>query len=217
MLYTVARNKEQREGTDMKRFTKTASAFLAAVMLLSSLLLPADRPVPALRGYAGGDVIPLGNTTGYNSLRASYNVGTCRTLEDSPFVLVIYLDDDVSGWTEEMVYSYNAGLIEPAMTFIEENAAANGTALDIQYAYYATYGHPDRPVKYNGTVENFNDGEVSRDVLDQAALALGFSSKEEMHSRMQAYSGREQIAYLLMMNTASAPKKLRQRTPVGKI
>lgn len=132
--------------------------------------------------------------------RSKYGSGTCYRLEGNPYILTIFLDDDVSSWNEEKVHIYLNDLVNPGLEFIEENAAKWGRELEFGIGYYATYGHPDRPVKYSGTVEAHNDGNYSRDILEQAALSLGFDSKEHMHERIQDYSGQDQVGYIIMLN-----------------
>lgn len=132
--------------------------------------------------------------------RYKYNIGSCKTLEGTPYVLAIFLDDDVSSWPEEKVYDYWDELLFPGMAFLEENAAKWGVELDFKVGYYATYGHPDRPVKYDGVIKTFTDGTTSQDILEQAAASLGFDSKQDMHRAIQEYSGQEQVAYVILLN-----------------
>lgn len=135
-----------------------------------------------------------------SNTRIRYNVGSCRQLKGSPYVLFIFLDDDVSHWDEQGVLTYLDTLCTPALEYMEEYACHYGVPLDFQYGYYASYGHPSRPVKYNGVIKTHSDGTTSKDILDQAAASLGFSSKEHMHERLMDYSGQDQIAYVVMLN-----------------
>lgn len=162
------------------------------VALFGTVQTAGIRETSALKG--------MGGNTPQNT-RPSYNVGNCRTLEGKPYVVVIYLDDCESSWTESGVLNFNQTLVQPALDFLEEHASRWGVRLDLEMGYYATYGHPNRPVKYNGRVGRFlENNDYSRDILDQAAMSLGFSSKEDMHDQLVEYSGREQIAYLIMLN-----------------
>ena len=132
--------------------------------------------------------------------RPGYDAANCHTLAGNPYVLVVFLDDDVSSWPEEKILTYWEELLTPGMTFIEENAAAWDVELDFQCGYYATYGHPDRPVKYNGVVDTHMNGTTTKDILEQVAASLGFDSKDHMHERLQDFSGQDQIAYIIMLN-----------------
>lgn len=133
--------------------------------------------------------------------RIRYQSASCHTLEGNPYVLAIFLDDDESSWTEEEVCAYWYNLIVPGQEFIESNAAQWGVELDFQRGYYATYGHPDRPVKYDGVILRYDESrEYSKDILDQAAVSLGYESKEDMHRRLKEFSGQDQVAYLIMLN-----------------
>lgn len=173
-----------------KRICCLIAALLAAYMVLVPLPAEAsDQPEKAPEAA----VLP-------ENPRLKYNAGSCRRLEGKPYVLVVYLDDDVSNWTEEEVLSYQENLIKPALTFMEENAKKWGVFLDIGMGYYATYGQPERPVKYDGIVENYNDGKTSDDILEQVARTLGHESKMAMHDAITKFAGTEQVAYVVMMD-----------------
>lgn len=162
-------------------------------------------------------ILALTNTAQAASMRPAYNSGNCRRLAGKPFVMVIYLDDDVSSWTEEEVLAYDQNLIAPALDFLDDNAAKWDVDLCMKTGYFATYGHPYRPVKYNGVIEDFSDGNISQDILDQAALSIGYASKEDMHDKLVEFAGTEQIAYVVMVDKGgrsySCPRKGRNRTP----
>lgn len=132
--------------------------------------------------------------------RPGYDAGGCYRLEGNPYVIAVFLDDDVSAWTEEKVLTYLDQLVKPGLAFIEESAAKWGKELKFGLGYYATYGHPDRPVKYNGVVETLMEGKTSKDILDQVARAIGFESREHMNERLQDYSGQDQIVYMILLN-----------------
>lgn len=132
--------------------------------------------------------------------RGRYDSGTCYQLEGDIFAVAIFLDDDVSGWPEEKVLTYLDQLVKPGLKFIEDNAALWDVSLKIDVGYYATYGHPDRPVKYSGVIDPHNGTDYTRDILEQASVAIGFESKEDMHRRLQDYSGSDQIIYIVMLN-----------------
>ena len=179
--------------------------FLAALMFVVLLMAPGGS-VSAVEEGAAVCCIPeaesvISGQTGIPAnTRRSYDAGTCRKLEGSPYVLAIFLDDDESSWPEEKVKRYWYDLLVPGQEFIEKHAAKWGKALDFQRGFYATYGSPDRPVKYDGVVQRYIDGSYSKDILDKAAAALGFASREEMHRCLQEYTGQEQIAYVILLN-----------------
>lgn len=190
-------------------------AVLAAAVLMLGIAAALSRPEPAETAEAPEplvlhepeNVLPDAGLS-YSAAggipedtRRKYNIGSCKTLEGTPYVLAIFLDDDVSSWPEEKVHDYWDQLLFPGMAFLEENAAKWGVELDFQVGYYATYGHPHRPVKYDGVIKTFQkSGDTSRDILEQAAASLGFGTKEEMHEAIQEYSGQEQVAYVIMLN-----------------
>lgn len=137
----------------MKTMTKRICCLFAAVMMAAVILLPLSADAANTPDQTAEIAVLPANP------RLSYNAGSCRRMEGKPYVVVIYLDDDVSNWTEEEVKFHQENLINLGLAFIEENAKKWGVFLDIGVGYYTTYGHPDRPVKYNGIVENYNDGK----------------------------------------------------------
>jgi hypothetical protein len=200
------------------QITRLAAALLL-IGMMASLLFPVNTDND---GYI---IAPIrsGEDNGLQKLkspkpnmRPSYNAGNCKRLAGKPFVMVIYLDDDVSNWTEEEVHVYNERLINPALDFLDDNAAKWGVNLCMKTGYYASYGHPEEPVKYDGVVENFNDGNTSDDILDQAALSLGYASKEDMHDHLVEFAQTEQIAYVVMLDKGgrsySCPRSGRNRS-----
>lgn len=182
-------------------FRKMTAIILQAVLVFALYPMP-QANVSVIEPWYCEDASPAVQVTdaGPSPNRSKYDVGSCRQLEGNPYVLFIFLDDDVSSWSEEGVLTYLNTLCKPALDYIEGYADTYGVRLDFRYGYYATYGHPHKPVKYNGVIETFNEGTTSKDILDQAAASLGFSSKEQMHERLMEYTGQDQIAYVVMLN-----------------
>ena len=191
----------------MKTMTKRICCLFAAVLMAAVILLPLSADAANTPDQMAETAVLPANP------RLSYNAGSCRRLEGKPYVLVVYLDDNVSNWTEEEVLSYQENLIKPALTFMEENAKKWGVFLDIGMGYYATYGHPDRPVKYDGIVETYNDGKTSNDILSQVASTLGYGSETEMHDSLSKYAGTEQVAYIIMMDKGGRSYSIAHHKP----
>lgn len=147
-----------------------------------------------------GDGETVTQEEGQKNLRPAYDAGSCYRLEGNPYVITIFLDDDVSCWPEDKALAYLQQVVIPGQKFIQDNAAAWNVELEFENGYYASYGHPERPVKYDGVVETLMDGNYSKDILEQAALSLGFDSAQHMNERLQDFSGQDQIVYLLMLN-----------------
>lgn len=204
--------------SNTKRMFRLA-VMLRLICLLLSLTTSAsvveqDQTIAPIRSEDSANLYKLVSES-VAEKRPTYNSGNCRRLAGKPFVMVIYLDDDVSSWTEEEVGIYSENLIYPALEFLEDNAAKWDVPLCLKTGYYATYGHPDRPVKYDGVIDTFEDGTISRDILDQAAKSIGFASKEDMHDHLTEFAGTDQIAYVVMVDKGgrsySLPYKGRNR------
>ena len=130
--------------------------------------------------------------------RPWYELGTCQDLEGEVFVLCIFLDDDESSWTDQECTDFLRSAINPAMDWLEEQAAEWGVELDLRTAYYHTYD--SLSVHYNGVISDNCAEMVHRDLLEQSAESMGFSSKQAMYERMQKFSGREQVLMLVCVN-----------------
>ena len=187
--------------------TKNFLTRLIATVLLRSILMMLILPcasfqresyIAPIRSETDAALQALASTP--TNMRKAYLSGNCKRLEGTPYVVVFYLDDDVSSWTEEEVAIYNEQLISPALDFLDENAAQWGVDLCMKVGAYASYSHPSRAVAYDGVIENFNDGNTSQDILDQAAVAAGFTSKEHMHECLTEHAGTDQIAYVIMVD-----------------
>lgn len=153
--------------------------------------------IPLDELMTGGIFSPKNNPYGF---RYYYEMGINQHLEGTPYIMVFFLDDDMSCWTEDSVKKFYNKLVTPSLSFLEESAAGYGVDLAFQVGYDATYVHPDKPLRYNGIVEPNSNTRASLDIVDQAACAMGFSSKVEMHRYLQEYSGEEEIIYLFMLN-----------------
>lgn len=129
--------------------------------------------------------------------RPHYDVGTAGQLEGDPFFLCIFLDDNESRWTDSELQAFLQDKFHPGIDWLCQQASYWGVHLEYTAGYYCT----DSTVtcRYNGLVGDFN-GNLNNDILEQAAASLGFTSKEEMHLSMQEWSGKEQVAYVVIAN-----------------
>lgn len=156
-------------------------------------------PTPFDDLITGGIFSPKNNPYGF---RYYYEMGINQHLEGSPFVMVFFMDDAESCWTEASVAKFYNKLVDPSLSFLEACASDYGVDLSFQVGYEASYVHPENPVKYNGIVEPERDPSASRDIIDQAAASMGFADKEQIHRYLQEKSGEEEIIYVFMMNKA---------------
>lgn len=133
--------------------------------------------------------------------RPEYNQGTCRNLSGTPYVLSIYINDDESAWDIRLAEHFQNNVVLPALEFLNSEAERWGIGLSLQSGMYNTNLDQGINLRYRGVVRNDSDlRECSDDILDQAALSLGFSSKVHMTRYLQNYTGCQEIIYLVMVN-----------------
>lgn len=194
MIFTFSQSVSSVSNTPSEPVPAAMNFMDDLLVPLSDFLAPLDELITS-----GGIFSPKNNPYGF---RYFYDIGINRKLEDTPFIVAFFMDDDESSWTQESVSKFYHKLVTPSVDFLEKSAAEYNVNLDFQVGHVATYEHPDTPVKYNGIVEPNRDTSASRDIVDQAAAALGYSSKEEMHARFQEISGQEEIIYVFLLNKA---------------
>lgn len=175
----------------MKRNKKIA-ARMGTLLLLICMLL--NLAIPARAAEHNNDLdLP-------QNMRVGYSVGCANRLEGDVFVLAIFLDDEVSNWTQEEIDNFHETQLIPSLEFVENNAAEWDVDLTIHASYHASCSSPDRPAVYSGIIEDFQNGVISEDILEEAAYAMGFSSAYEMHMELKEFVDMDQIAYLLMVD-----------------
>lgn len=130
--------------------------------------------------------------------RAGYNLGNCRNLTKDAHIVVIFLDDMESSWTDEEVAAFMENKVAPALEFIEKGAAQYGYTIDLS----ASYRKPEEPLTGNEILTNSSDNGVYNPnrLLNLGFRSLGFENYKEMHKAMQEESGKEQVGYLFAVN-----------------
>ena len=178
----------------LKRF------FLCFVCFLLSLLLTAcsgDDTYSKITDFTPHTFVYSDGIADYGY----YNIGNCKKLVGDVYSLVIFLDDDESGWNEEARSIFYSMRFEPSISFITEKAKTHGVKLNLKYGQYSTKQDTSKKPHYNGKVENSAEKAINNlDIFSQTAKTLGFPNKEVMHAYLQNYTGVEQIAYFIVLN-----------------
>lgn len=132
----------------------------------------------------------------------NYNGGVCRFLTEDSHVMVLFVNDDESGWTAEEMNTFMEDVISPGIAFIVDQAADYGQTLSADYSYYIDENGQPVSVEYTGLLNGHDDGEVAKRaaVFDQVAKDLGYLSTQEMLEDDRAFIGKEQIAYLICVD-----------------
>ena len=163
-----------------------------------SLVIPSDARfavlgedligTPPIRGEYSDPVDPL---------RPAHDLGTCRNLSGTPYILYLFVSDNESYWNSWDAENFIYNNINPALTWLQQQAAYWNVSLDFQAGYYIT--DSNATCHYNGYLQDF-DGYPSNDILEQIAMSLGFGTKEYMHEMMQQWTGCADILYMVIPN-----------------
>ncbi len=131
-----------------------------------------------------------------NQLREDYNLGTCTTLRGNVSVILFYLDDFESAWTEEEINCFTKNEIEPGLLFLEQEAKKYGIELDltVEKSYSSIYYDDEVITSIKKT------GLASIDVLKQAALQTGYSSSANMIEEFRSNYKTEEIVCFTIFN-----------------
>lgn len=131
--------------------------------------------------------------------RPSYLLGNCRTLKDNPMVVAFFIDDDESSWTANEVKDYTNQYIKVGLKYLEDKAKEWNVELKFSMQSYST-PLSDYEFKYDGSViEDLRINGSSKDVLDQAAYAMGYSSNWELYTRLKN-KYKTEIIFLTFIN-----------------
>ncbi len=146
------------------------------------------------------DVIPS-DPDYYDTLRPWYNIGYSKRLEGAPVIYALFIDDDESSWDTESVEAFLSGEVDPAVAYLEKEAQKWGVDLDLSVRALGTTLNQGDTLKYEGVVNNnLRTAPSTKDVLEQAAKDLGYSSEEELQAALSAQHGRNDIIFLCILN-----------------
>ena len=162
--------------------------------------------------YAVGwrNVIPTENNQldlsgGYPQLgdpyRPMFDKGTCRNLAGRVSLLTIFLDDYETQWTQEEIDWMYQDKINPAVSFMVDQAQQWDIWLEFDTHYYATDAAIERQVQYQGVLDEYGFQNHFPDVLDQTAMSIGFPSKQDMYNNVLEQSGADHLIIMIALNS----------------
>lgn len=128
-----------------------------------------------------------------NQLRPDFDLGTCRTLMGDISIVLFFMDDFQSNWTEKEIESFVLNDVEPGLKFLEEEAGRRGIGLNFCIKKVCS------SLMYDGEVilSIKDTGLATTDVLYQAARSLHYSSDEEMLADYKKQYGTEVVCYTI--------------------
>ncbi len=133
--------------------------------------------------------------------RPRYMLGNCRELSGNPLVVLLFIDDDESSWSAAEVREYTNKYINEGLKYLELKAEEWGVDLKFSVKSYST-ALSDYTLKYEGTViKDLNISGSSKDVVEQAARDMGYSSSWAMYSMFKTeYAGASDVIFLTFLN-----------------
>lgn len=137
---------------------------------------------------------------GSSMTRPSYDLGSCRKLSGQRPVVLFFMDDYESSWTEEEISTFWYDSIIPGLDFLEARAAEYSVGLDFTPGYYAN-GVSGVNLRYNGYIDSdLMDGTYNTDLLSVAATCLGYSSVEQLNEGMKQHYGTDEVIMLVLVD-----------------
>lgn len=131
-----------------------------------------------------------------NQLREDYNLGTCKELSGNVSVILFYIDDFESKWTDAEIDRFTKNEVEPGLLFLEQEAKKYGVELNltIEESYSKIY-YDDEVI-----TSIKNAGFATANVLWQAALQINYSSSSKMIDALRLKYKTEEIVCFTIFN-----------------
>lgn len=128
--------------------------------------------------------------------REDHGIGTCKTLEGDVAVVLFYINDFESEWTDEEISRFTAKEVQPGLRFLEQEAKLRGIELNL------TVEECHSSIYYDDTVITSveNTGFASADVLWQAAVQINYPSSSKMIEALRKEYNTEEIVCITVFN-----------------
>ena len=133
------------------------------------------------------------------SYRPSYRRGICRNFSGTPVVVLLFMDDDESFWTEDEVHTFTNESVMPALDFLKREAAFWNVELDFVLESYST-PTTGYTIDFFGVMPTTSKEAVKEDAFEQAAGDLGFASDWIFYSYLQSQYPTQDIVFLTIFN-----------------
>ena len=145
------------------------------------------------------DTVKTNDSIDVNGFRVDYDLGTCRKLSGDVSVVLFYMDDFESCWSDEEMESFTEKEVRPGLEFLEKEARLRGIdlILDIKQCHSSFYD--DEVIK---SVKE--TGRATIDVLDQASKGIGYNSDDEMIATLKAQYETEVVCITVFNKNGTA-------------
>lgn len=136
-----------------------------------------------------------------DKLRPDYNYRTCKNLSGDVSVVLFYVDDFESSWTDSEIEAFTKNEVEPALSFLEKEAEKHGIELSftLQKIYSSIYYDDEVSTSIALT------GYATCDVLWQSAIQINYSSSGKMlDSFRRSYKTDEVVCFTIFNKSGTA-------------
>ena len=148
-----------------------------------------------------GEGVTLINDNKIEAYRSRYGLGTCHTLEGDQTVVLFFIDDEESYWTEAEVRDFTALRVIPALEFLCEEAATWGIELSFTVKRYSTPLSDGLSLRYDGEViQDFNRHGSTKDLPKQCAAVFGFENEIDFLAALTEEHKNENIIPLMLLS-----------------
>ena len=165
----------------------------------SSVNTPTSQPDTPKENF----ILPAIVDTYQEKYRPNYLLGNCKKLKGNPLVVLLFIDDDESSWSANEVTEYTNEYIKEGLAYLEDKAKEWDVDLKFTIKSYST-PLSDYTLKYEGTViKDLRINGSSKDVLEQAAHDMGYSSNWELYSKFKTErKSDDDVIFLTFLNKA---------------
>ncbi len=133
-------------------------------------------------------------------LRPWYNMGSCTTLNDKVYYLLMFVSDNESGWTKQETDDITFKLYG-AVDYLKSECGEFGVSFDASYGQYGVDGNE---IKYNGVISGELGKTDGNSLVNQTMSSLGFTSLGNMFEFIREFSGCEQVIPVFVIDKPGA-------------
>ena len=131
-----------------------------------------------------------------NLMREDFDLGNCKQLCGKVIVVLLYMDDFESTWTEDEITKFTEFEVNPALDFMEKQAQNHNVSLSMEIGYIHSGLYYDDEV-----IESVKEtGYATGDVLWKASLGLGYASDKKMLDEYRRQFQTEEIVCFAIFN-----------------
>lgn len=131
------------------------------------------------------------------------DAGYCRNLRSDAMMLVVFVNDSESNWTQQEIQNFLSNLVAPGLEFITYRASEYGWGITMESCVYSEENGDTKVMAYNGTLpERSTTGSVVPELTRCAAETYGFATVEDMIENVRNYAGTDQVGLLFCLDKA---------------